>query len=396
MYLDYSSTTPVDSHVIDAMTPYMRREFGNAAAAHSFGQRVTDPIETARRNLMELVGAKHPDEIVFTSGGTESNNLAIKGVAYANEHRGRRVLVSKIEHPSVLRSAEWLATRGFAVQFIDVDRYGTIDLDQMADAITADTVLVSVMHSNNELGTIQPIESISELCKSRGVCFHTDAVQSAGKVALNVESLNVDLMSVSAHKFYGPKGVGALYVRRGTTIESIHHGGYHEKGRRAGTLNVPGIVGLGAAAELAGRRLVADADRMARLRDMLEVGLRERINDMSVNGNPHSRLPNLLNVSFRGVESEALILGLDMRGIAVLGGSACSSQAQGISHVLDAVGMDPELARGSLRFSLGRYTTSRQILRVLEIVPDVVKRLRRTGPMVHTKKNDRTDHILPD
>jgi cysteine desulfurase len=388
IYLDHSATTPVDPRVVASMVPYFSGQFGNASAAHGFGQEASASTERARQQVLHLVNAAHRDEIVFTSGGTESNNLAVKGVAFANEHRGKRILVSKIEHPSVLSCVEWLVTRGFDIVYLDVDRYGTVDVDGLKKALTKDTILVSVMHSNNEIGTIQPISEIGDLCRANGTCFHTDAVQSIGKVEIDVDALNVDLLSISAHKFYGPKGVGALYIRRGTRIEGIQHGGYQEKGRRAGTLNVPGIVGLGVASELA---MGTAGESATRLRDILQSELCERVDGVAVNGNPESRLPHVLNMSFRGVESEALILGLDLRGVAVLGGSACSSQAAGISHVLNAIGLEPDLARGSLRFSLGRDTTEDEIHIVLDAVEDVVNRLRSAAPLVHTVKEKTQD-----
>ncbi|MEE9456595.1 MAG: aminotransferase class V-fold PLP-dependent enzyme, partial [bacterium] len=321
-----------------------------------------------------------PDEIIFTSGGSESDNLAVKGVAYASRSRGRHVITSAIEHPAVLVTCEWLADEGWDVTFLPPDDEGVVHADALAAAIRADTVLVSIMHGNNEVGTVEPIAELATVARERGVLFHTDAVQTAGKIPVNVVDLRVDLLSISAHKFYGPKGVGVLYVRNGVELVPVIHGGHQEEGRRAGTHNTPGIIGLARAFELATDGREEEGERLARLRDKLEGGILAMPGSVVVMTPAGKALPNTLNVCFPGIEGEAIMLALDIEGISVATGSACVSGSSEPSHVHAAMGCPPEIARGSIRFSLGKYTTEEDIGRVLEVLPPVVERLRAVSP----------------
>lgn len=387
VYLDYNATTPTAPEVVEAMAPYWNEVYGNAASVHRFGQEARGPVNRARMKVAELLGAASADEIIFTAGGSESDNLAIKGVAYARRDRGRHIITSAVEHPAVLAPCEWLADEGWDVTFLPVDACGVVEPDALAAALRDDTVLVSIMHANNEIGTIQPIKELARLAHDRGALFHTDAVQTAGKISVNVAELEVDLLSISAHKFYGPKGVGALYVRRGVELVPVIHGGHHEEGRRAGTHNTPGIIGLAKALELACALAVEESERLARLRDRLRDGILAKVPGAVVVGGrvPNGTMPNTLNVCFPGVDGEAVMLGLDMEGIAVSTGSACASGSTEPSHVLLACGVPPELARGSIRFSLGKYTTAEDIDRVLEVLPPIVSRLQAISPAAETK-----------
>lgn len=378
VYLDYNATTPIDRAVLAAMQPYFSDEFGNASSIHSVGQRARSAVERAREQVAALVGAK-PAEIVFTSGGTESDNLAIFGVVEAAQGT-RHVITTTIEHHAVLNACQALEKRDVEVTYVPVSREGLVDPREIGRALRPETVLITVMHANNELGTVQPIEEIGRIAAEAHVAFHTDAVQSAGKLPLDVNRLGVDLLSISAHKIYGPKGVGALYIRAGTPLEPQFHGGHHERDLRPGTENVPGIVGLGKAAELASQHFAAEARRLSDLRDRLEESLLEKVPQCFVNGSRARRVPNTTNFTFSGTEGEALEIALDLKGLACSTGAACASGAVEPSHVLTAIGLPPEEARASLRFSIGRYTTPEEIEFALSVIPGVVEHLRELSP----------------
>jgi cysteine desulfurase len=380
IYLDYNATTPVDSAVLDAMLPYFAENFGNASSIHSPGQRARGAVDAARASVAALLGAK-PSEIVFTSGGTESDNLALFGVVAASQEPRKHVITTAIEHHAVLNAAQALENIGADVTFIPVSREGTVDPEDIRRALKPETVLISVMYANNELGTIQPIEEIGRIAAAADVLFHCDAVQAAGKLPLDVNRLGVDLLSISAHKIYGPKGVGALYVRSGTPLEPQFHGGHHERDRRPGTENVPGIVGLGKAAELARKNFMTDCARITSLRNRLEDALLATCGDARVNGNRAQRVSNTSNISFHAAGGEALVIALDLQGIACSTGAACSSGAVGPSHVLLAIGLSPDEARSSLRLSLGRTTTAEEIDQAIAVIPQAVERLRALSPL---------------
>ncbi len=379
IYLDHAATTPVRPEVIEAMLPYFSETFGNASSIHMFGQKAKKALEDARELVAACIGAE-AKEIYFTSGGTESDNLAIKGIAHASQDKGRRLITSKIEHHAVLNCCKYLEDEGCEVTYLPVDRFGIVDLQALEEAVRPDTILVTVMLANSETGTLQPISDIAKITEQRGVPLHTDAVQAIGKIAVDVDELGVDLLSISGHKMYGPKGIGALYVRSGTKIDPLFHGGHHERQRRAGTENVASIVGLAKALELAREEMPCTAPRLAALRDHLERGIRERIPDAYLNGHRENRLPNILNMSFQFVEAESLLLTLDMRGIAVSTGPACTSGSLEPSHVLRAMGVDAALAQGSLRFSLGPDNAEDEIEFVVESLAEIVGRLRQTSP----------------
>ena len=381
IYLDYAATTPTHPAVVRAMTPYFNQAFGNPSAIYSYGQEAKNGIELARSKVAGLIGARD-EEIVFTGGGTEADNFALKGVAFANRKKGNHIITTAIEHHAVLETCKFLGKMGFTITLLPVDKYGLVDPDNVKKAITAKTILISVMHANNEVGTIQPIAEISQIAREAGVYLHTDAVQSAGHIPADVNQLGVDLLSMSAHKLYGPKGVGALYVRKGTKLVSFMHGGGQENGRRAGTENVPGIVGFGKAAELAVQEIKEEEDRLTGLRDKLISGILTNIDHTYLNGHPVKRLPNNVNVSIEFVEGESMCLNLDAVGICASTGSACSSESQEASHVLLAVGVEPVKARGSLRFTMGKWTTEEEINRVLEFLPRVVSKLRKMSPLI--------------
>ena len=381
IYLDHAATTPLHPQVQEAMLPYWAEEYGNPSSIHQFGQRAAAAVAESRAAVAELLGAE-PTEIIFTSGGSEADNLALVGVVTALGHRGNHVVTTAAEHHAVFHTCQALEKRGLArATYLPVDRYGGVAPEQVRQAITDQTVLVSVMHANNEVGTIQPIEEIGAACRERGVLFHSDAVQTVGHLPLQVHAMNIDLLSLAAHKFYGPKGCGALFVRRGVRLVPLIHGGGQERGLRAGTENVPGLVGLGAAARIAQQEMAAEIPRQSALRDRLLAGLGERISDLVVTGHPTRRLPNNASVCIRYVEGESMLLNLDMEGIAASSGSACTSGSLEASHVLLAMGIEHELAHGSLRFSLGRDTIPEHIERVLEVLPPVVEKLRAMSPL---------------
>ncbi|NPV27661.1 MAG: cysteine desulfurase NifS [Firmicutes bacterium] len=375
VYLDHSATTPVHPEVIKAMTKSMSSNWGNPSSIHAFGREARRDVEKARSQVADLVGAK-PEEIYFTSGGTEADNLALIGIAMANGQKKRHIITSAIEHHAVLHTCEFLEKNGFKVTYLPVDEFGRVRLADVEEALTEETLLISVMHANNEVGTIQPIAEISRLARAKGVYVHTDAVQTLGKIPVNVNDLGVDLMSLSGHKIYGPKGIGCLYIKKGTRIHPTTFGGGQENKRRAGTENVPGIVGFGQAAELAGQSLESEAARLKSLRDRLEQGIFSTIPHVKLNGHPTERLPGHLNVSIEYVEGESLLLSLDLKGIAASSGSACTSGSLEPSHVLMAMGLSPATAHGSLRLTLGRENTEEDIDYVLRELPPIVERLR--------------------
>ncbi len=385
IYLDHAATTPVRPEVVKAMLPFFAESFGNPSSIHSYGQESRQALEEARVRVAKLIGAAG-EEIVFTGGGTEADNLAIKGVAFANEERGDHIITGPIEHHAVLEACKFLEKRGFRITLLPVDGHGLVDPRDVRKAITDKTILISVMHGSNEVGTIEPIGEIGEVAREAGVCLHTDAVQTVGHIPVNVDELKVDLLSMSAHKLNGPKGVGALYVRKGTRIVSLLHGGGQEKRRRAGTENVSAIVGFGKAAEIAAGEMEEEAKRLSSLRDRLIKGLEERIDDILLNGHPGMRLPNNVNVSIEFAEGEAMLLNLDLEGICVSTGSACSSGSLEASHALLALGLSPAQAHASLRFSLGHGNTEEDVERVLEVLPGIVKRLRAMSPMLKSSK----------
>ena len=380
IYLDYAATTPVDPAVVKEMLPYFTEKYGNPSSVHSCGQEVRDALEKARNQVATMIGA-HPSEIIFTSGGSESNNTALKGITHANKDRKNHLITTTLEHHSVSETCKYLEKNGYSVTYVPVDRQGMVDPYDIKRAITSRTVLVSIMHANNEVGTIQPVEQIGKICKEANVYFHTDAVQTAGHILVDVNQLDADLLSMSAHKLHGPKGVGALYIREGVKITSLIHGGSQESGRRASTENVPGIVGFGKAAELAVQDLEIEIHRLTNMRNRLITGLIERIPDTVLNGHSEKRLPNNINVSIAAIEGESVLLNLDLEGICVSTGSACSSGDMEASHVLLAMGIPPEQARCSIRLTLGRWTTEDEVQRVFEVLPKIVVRLRSMSPL---------------
>lgn len=384
VYLDYAGTAPTDPEVVEAMEPYFFDKFGNPSSIHSFGQEAKKALEDARLRVATFLGAK-PEEIVFTSGGTESNNFAIEGVAYALEKKGNHIIISSIEHHAVSEPCKFLEKRGFKTTFIKVDKYGLVNPDDIKKAITDKTILISIMHANNEIGTIQPVPEIGKIARESGVYFHTDAVQTVGHIPVNVNDLNADLLSLSAHKFYGPKGVGALYIRKGTRMERFLHGGDQERSRRASTHNTPAIVGLAKALELCKLKMEEEAKFQSGLRDRLIKEIKEKIPEVYLNGHPTQRLPNNVNFSIKYIEGESILLNLDMLGIAASTGSACTSSSLEPSHVLLAIGLSHEIAHGSLRLTLGRWTTSEDIGYLLEHLPKIVEKLRAMSPLYEKK-----------
>ncbi|HZO91786.1 MAG TPA: cysteine desulfurase family protein [Chthonomonadaceae bacterium] len=375
IYLDHAATTPVAPEVLEAMLPYFSEYYGNPATLYSLGMAAREAVENAREIVAETLNAS-PEEIVFTSGGTESDNMALRGVAEANSARGRHILTTPIEHHAVLEPLELLARQGFEVEFLPLDAEGRVAPAEVARRIRPDTLLVSVMHANNEIGTVEPIAEIGAICRERSVLFHTDAVQTFGKLPLDVRAMRIDLLSLSAHKLYGPKGVGALYVRRGTPLARFQAGGEQEKGRRGGTLNVPGIVGLGKATERARAEMDSEAQRLSALRDRFLERLRTAIPGVHISGSRTERLPNNLHFCVEGVEGEPMLLALDAAGICAAAGSACTTGSPAPSHVLLALGMPEELARGALRLTLGRATTEEALDYTLETLRALVADLR--------------------
>lgn len=380
IYLDYNATTPLHPGVLEVMLPYYKSIFGNASTIYSFGQEARKAIDDAREALACLIGAE-PEEIVFTSGGTEADNSALKGVASALKGKGGHIVTSSIEHHAVLFACKYLEKMGKKITYLPVDKYGWLDPGRVKEAITNETILISIIYANNEIGTIEPIAEIGKIARACGVYFHTDAVQTVGKIPINVNELGIDLLSLSAHKLYGPKGVGALYIRKGTKIHPLIHGGEQERKRRAGTENVPGIVGLAEAAKIAGKEMRQEYSHVKKLRDELENKIKDKIDYIRFNGHPTERLPNTSNVSFEFIEGESLVLNLDLKGIAASTGSACASGSLEPSHVLSAIGVPPAIAQGSIRFSLGRDSRKEDIDYTVENLLEIVGRLREMSPL---------------
>ena len=382
VYLDYNATTPVDPQVLEVMLPYFCEKFGNAASrSHAWGWEAEEAVKQARQQVADVLGAEGED-VIFTSGATEGNNIAIKGVAAMYADKGKHIITQPTEHKAVIDPCKWLETKGYRVTWLKVDRYGRIDLDELRNAIKDDTILVSIMHGNNEIGTLQPIGEVGRLCKEKGVLFHTDCCQTFGKLPIDVNAAGIDLLTCSGHKIYGPKGIGALYVRRKrprVRCEPVLHGGGHERGMRSGTLNVPGIVGLGAAAALCRARLDSEPAHLAALRDRLRDGILAQLDDATVNGHPTERTPNNLNLSFKYVEGESLMMG--MPEIGVSSGSACTSASLEPSYVLKAIGVGDDVAHSSIRFSVGRFNTEAEIDCAVEKVVGAVRKLREMSPL---------------
>jgi len=381
IYLDHAATTPVHPEVTKVMAPYFSKDFGNPSTLYSYGREAKGALEEARAKVAELIGAKQPEEIVFTSGGTEADNFAICGIAWANQGKGNHIITTSIEHHAVINVCKFLEKRGFEVTYLPVDKYGLVDPLQVKRVITDRTILVSVMHANNEIGTIEPVEEIAEIVKEKGIYFHTDAVQTVGHLPIDVDKMKVDLLAMSAHKLYGPKGVGALYIKRGTRIVPFLYGGEQENKRRASTENVAGIVGFGEACLLTQKDMANEEKRLTHLRDKLIEGVLKRIKNCRLNGHPKKRLPGNVNVSVEGVEGESMLLQLDLAGVCASSGSACTSSILEPSHVLMAIGVSPEVAHSSLRFTLGAENNEQDINYVLKVLPDIVERLRSMSPI---------------
>ncbi len=379
-YMDHSATSPVDPEVLEAMLPYFKESFGNASTLYSLGREARTAMETARKQVASLIGAR-AEEVYFTSGGTESDNLAIKGTLSRLNGKGNHIITSAIEHPAVEETCKYLEKIGYTVTYLPVGEDGIVKLEDLKESIRKDTILITIMHANNEIGTIQPIKEIGALAREKGILFHTDAVQSVGKIPVNVEDMNVDLLSISAHKLYGPKGVGALYIRKGVRIDPLFHGGGHEKGIRPGTENIPGIVGLGKACQLAEENLDKNMEYVASLRDQLIKGVLGSIEQSYLNGHPTKRLPNNANFRFSSIEGESLILQLDFNGINASTGSACSSNKLEPSHVLMAIGLEEVDAHGSLRISLGKENTHEDVDSSIVAIKEVVEKLRSMSPL---------------
>lgn len=386
IYFDHSATTPVDQTVATAMLEYMTEKYGNPSSIHLFGREVRQAVDEARTEVAALLGAKG-SEIFFTSGGTEADNLALKGIAYANRKKGNHIITTTIEHHAILHTCQYLEKQGFSITYLPVDENAMVKLEDIQNAITDKTILISIMFVNNEVGTMQPIKEIGQLAREKGIYFHTDAVQAVGNYPIDVGEYQIDLLSLSGHKFYGPKGIGALYIRQGVRLEAQQQGGGQERNLRAGTENVPGIVGLGKAAELAKREMQTEIKHITALRDRLITGIQQKIPHVRLNGHPVLRTPGNVNFSFLYVEGESLLLNLDLKGIAASSGSACTSGALDPSHVLLAMGLSHEIAHGSLRISLGRGNTEEEIDYCLEVLPGIVERLRSLSPIYGSDRN---------
>ena len=379
--MDHAAGMPIDPRVFEAMKPYFLENYGNPSSSHSFGANSRNALKQSKEKVARLIGAEKPEEVIFTSGGTESNNLAIKGVSYRNKEKGNHIITSTIEHISVINICKHLQKEGFEVTYIPVDKQGLVDPKQLGDEITDKTILISVMYANSEIGTIQPIREIGKIAHENQIYFHVDAVAATGKVPINVVEENIDLLSTSSNDMYGPKGVGALYIKRGTRFQSVTQGGGQERGLRSGTENIPGIIGMGKAAEIAQEEMPAEGKRLSSLRDKLIKGVLDTVERSYLNGHPTKRLPNNANLRFSYIEGESLILGLDMLGIQVSSGSACTSKTLEPSHVLLALGLAHEEAHGSLVFTMGKQNSDENVDYVLEVLPGVVKRLRAMSPL---------------
>ncbi len=384
IYMDNGATTQVSKEVVRAMNKYFTEVYGNASSLHKFGREAKEALEESRRTIAKAINAE-PEEIIFTSGGTESDNLAIKGVAYANKNKGNHIITSKIEHPAVLSTLKELGREGFMVSYINVDREGFVDLKELEKNITDKTILITIMHANNEIGTIEPIDKIAEIAKKHNIVFHSDAVQSFTKVPIDVKKIGLDLMSFSGHKIHGPKGVGALYVKKGTALNKQAFGGRHEFNLRAGTENMPGIVGFAKAADMAMEKFDERIKHMTRLRNLLIDNITKKIPDTQLNGPKDRRLCNNANIAFNFIEGESLLMQLDMNGIAVSTGSACSSQSLKPSHVLMAIGLKHEVAHGTIRFTLSEYNTEKEINYTVDNLTEIVKKLRKISPLWREK-----------
>jgi len=376
--MDYSATTPVDPRVLEAMKPYFLKKFGNSMSLHSWGIEAKEALENSRENVASLINAR-PKTLIFTGSATESDNMVLKGITYANKDKGKHIIVSAIEHHCIIETTYWLKKQGIEVTYLPVDKYGIVDLDKLEKSIRKDTILVSIMHANNEIGTIEPIEEIGKLCREKDVYFHTDATQSYGKIPIDVEKMNIDMLTCNAHKAYGPKGVGALYIREGIKVEPLLHGGGHEFGLRSSTVNIPGIVGFATVAQIQNKEMKSDEKKLTKLRDGL-IKENLKIEDSHLNGHPTKRLPNNANFWFAYIEGESLITYLDINGVGASTGSACSSDSLEPSHVLLAIGLKPEQAHGSLRLTMGKYTTKTDVDYVIKILPEVVEKLRNISP----------------
>jgi len=385
IYLDYASTTPVDPRVTQVMLPYFTEKFGNTMSLHSFGQEVKQVLEESRKIVANLIKAK-PNEIIFTSSATESNNLALKGIAFSNKEKGKHIIISPIEHPCIMESTKWLETQGFNITRLKVDKYGLVDPNEVKKKIRKDTILVSIIYASNEIGTIQPIAEIGRIIKTQNsklktqIYFHTDAVQSFGRIPINVNKMNIDLLTASSHKIYGPKGVACLFIREGTKITPILHGGGQEAGFRSSTINLPAIVGFAEACKIYKKEMKKEFQRLTKLRERLIKGILKKIPISHLNGHPKKRLPNNINFWFDSVEGESLVIQLDLLGIAASTGSACASTKLEPSHVLLAIGLKPQEANASLRLTLGRWTKEKEINYLLRVLPEIVKKLRKISP----------------
>ncbi len=385
IYLDHNATTPVAEEVIDAMYPYFREIYGNASSVHSFGREAKKALNLARENVANLIKSDI-NEIIFTSGGTESDNYAIFGTARANRKKGNHIITSQIEHHAILNPCKILEQEGYEITYLPVDKYGIVNLEELKAAIKDKTILITIMTANNEIGTIEPIEEIGRIAREHGIIFHTDAVQAVGKILLDTKKMNIDLLSMSGHKFYGPKGVGSLYIRNGIKLFPLQYGGHHENDRRAGTENISGIVGMGKAAEIFLKNIEKENKHILFLKDKLYNGIKNNISDVIFNGHPEKHLSGTLSICFKYIEGEAILLNLDQANIAASSGSACTSGMTEPSHVLLALGISPDVAHGSIRFSLGRYNTEEEINYTIETLIPIVEKLRDMSPL-YKKKN---------
>jgi len=386
--MDHNATTPLHPEALDAMLPFLKDNFGNPSSIHWAGRGVKKYIDEAREKVASLLNAD-PSEIVFTGGGSEGDNLAIKGVANVLKKKSNHIITTQVEHPAVLTTCQYMEKRGCKVTYLPVDHDGVIDLDDLRDSITKKTVLISIMYANNETGTLFPVKEAGEIAADNGIIFHTDAVQAVGKIPIDTKDMKVNLLSLSGHKLYGPKGIGCLYVKKGTPLVPLIHGGHQEGGRRAGTENIPGIVGLGKACEIVNRDMESQSKHITKLRDRLYKGIIDKLDHVKLNGHTINRIPNTLNLSFEFIEGESLLLNLDLEGIAVSSGSACTSGSLKPSHVLTAMDITPEIAQGSLRFSLGLGNTEEDVEYVLGVLPEIVNRLRSMSPLYLKKVKQR-------
>jgi len=385
VYLDHNATTPVHPQVLEAMLPYYKGKFGNPSSIHESGRVAKTALEEAREEVAKLFNCS-PYEIYFTSGGTEADNLAIKGVAFANKNKGKHIITSSVEHHAVLESCKYLKREGYEITPLPVDRFGLVNPEDLKKNIREGTILITIMHVNNETGTIEPLQELARIAEEKDVYFHTDAVQSAGKIPIDVEKLPIDLASISGHKIYGPKGVGAIYIRKGTRISPLSHGGHHERSRRAGTENIPGIVGLGEAVKIALKDMDKHNKHLKNLTETFFKKLRETVKDVQLNGHPEKRIASTLNISFKGIEGESIILSLDMKGVSVASGSACTSGSLEPSHVLSAMDIEPAVAQSSIRFGFGRENTTEDVDYVISVLPQIIQRLRSMSPIYAQSK----------